>query len=221
MDGQTANSTPKPLEGAREMLLSDLTATYHPIYPEGLDWQQVADWFYTEEPEHMRLLTESLRKTGWREPIQLSESEQLTEGSPPSVFNGTHRVAVALQEGWQSVPVTTQTELELTEGSYDEALFAQLHVRLTAGSLSEEEDWSIFDLLRSFPLTEELWVTSDIGSGALNSWLFVYDLQGKALESELETKALQMLTAAYPGRSFDADVRYGNELDLYYDEEQD
>lgn len=189
---------PKPVGGYREMLLLELIELYGPVYPDGGDWQKTAEYLYAEEPEHMAILTASLEAKGWREPILLSEPDDLEEGHSPLVLNGTHRVAIALREGVISLPVVFGSEIP----SMADDPFVELEISLIAGELTDEEDWKIFDILRSFQLDADIWLTSDICFGSQSSWTFCYDLQDESRFAELKRRARAMLKVAFPGRKF-------------------
>lgn len=151
----------------REMLLEDLVKDYAPVYPEGEDWEKTASYLYSEEPELMKSLSESLRTNGWREPILISTNEDLSEGESPKVYNGTHRVAIALYEGVISVPVTTAEESENDNFNLD--FITKLTVKVAMKDNSSEEDRdevfeALFTKLRSFALTEDIWLNSDMAS---------------------------------------------------------
>lgn len=190
-----------PEGGYREMLLLELIEQYSPVYPEGADWQETAQFLYDDEPDHMAALTASLAAKGWREPIRLSLPEDLTDATRPLVLNGTHRVAIALREGIISVPVATYAETKAFEQEAPEFM-AMLTVR-TADSISEDEMDRIFDVLRSFELTEDIWLNSDYSFGTQGGWEFFYEeLTDEARFELLKRKARARLKRAFPGRRF-------------------
>ena len=186
------------------MLLLELIEQYAPVYPEGADWQETARYLYDEEPDHMAILTASLQAEGWREPIRLSEAEELLEGERPLVLNGTHRVAIALREGVISVPVVSISELP----EHEETPCTVLKFRITGGSVpTEEDEWDLFEVLRSFPLTDGLWVEAAVSSSSSENgdrvWSYVYEgLEDEDLHGKLRRKARSLLRAAYPELSF-------------------
>lgn len=190
-----------PQGGFREMLLLELIEQYGPSYPEGRDWQKTAAFLYDEEPDHMADLTASLAARGWRDPIRLSEPEDLEEGDEPLVLNGTHRISVALREGVISVPVCTHSEWKALQLE-DPELMAMLTVR-TADPLSEDEMDRIFDVLRSFELTEDIWLNSDYAFGTQGGWEFFYEeLTDEAPFALLKRKARARLEKAFPNHKF-------------------
>lgn len=192
-------------EGYREMLVLDLIEQYDPVYPEGGDWIETTRFLYETEPEHMAKLTASLAAQGWRDPIMLSDEEDLEEGDSPLVFNGTHRVAIALREGVVSVPVATGNELR--KKPYPEH-FTVLTVELSSGELSEDEDLEIFDLLRSFELTDDIWLNSDVCFGSQHRWEFYYDfLDDSAHFPRLKRLVKRRLKAAFGDRVFDVAMK--------------
>lgn len=183
------------------MLLLELIEQYGPVYPEGRDWQKTAAFLYDEEPDHMAELTASLAAKGWRDPVFLSEPEDLEEGDEPLVLNGTHRISVALREGAISVPVCTYSEWKAL-GLEEPEFFAMLTVK-TADPLDEEEMDRIFDVLRSFELTDELWLNSDYSFGTEGGWEFFYDdLTDEAHFALLKRKVRARLKKFFPGRKF-------------------
>lgn len=188
----------RPAEGYREMLLLELIEQYHPVYPEGADWIEAANFLYDQEPAHMAALTASLEGKGWREPIVLSEPDDLEEGEAPRVLNGTHRVAIALREGVISVPVTSSAELRYK----DELQVTELTID-PKEELTDDEGYEIFDVLRSFELTGDLWLDVLAGSSSGGRWHMSYDpIDGELLPS-LERRARSILKESFPGRSFE------------------
>lgn len=185
------------------MLVSEIVESYRPVYPPDGDWQDTADLLYAEEPEHMARLSASLREKGWREPISLTAFGPLEMDTHRSVDDGTHRMVIALREGVISVPVVTDGE----RPAYEETSWAELEVKLASGELTDDEDWKIFDVLRSFPLDEERWLNSDAGSSQSGTWSFsYYDLNEQSFPL-LKRRAKLFLEAAFPGRSFTLTVR--------------
>lgn len=184
------------------MLVSELAEAYAPVYPEGGTWQDTADLLYADEPELMALLSDSLREKGWREPIYHSAFGPLEEDSRRVIEDGTHRMVIALREGVISVPVVTAGELP----PFEETPWAELTVALAAGELTEDEDWKVFDVLRSFPLDEHRWLNSDAAGSSNGVWSFsYYDLEEPSLPL-LKRRAMLMLREAFPGRSFKLSV---------------
>jgi len=189
-----------------EMLTLDLIANYNPVYPEGGTWIETAELLYAEESDRMRELTESLRKKGWREPIWLSTPDELEEGASPKVFNGTHRVCIALREGVIALPVATWHDLPGGE----ERPIANLKVELVSGELpspigtsyEDDPDWAIFDLLRSFPLDEDNWLNSDLSTGGQDAWNFFYENVEESQLSKLKTAVRRRLRKSFPGVEF-------------------
>lgn len=192
-------------QGYREMLVLDLIDQYGPVYPEGGDWLETTRFLYETEPEHMASLTASLAAKGWREPIMLSDGEDLEEGDSPLTLNGTHRVAIALREGVVSVPVTTSSEIR--QEDYPEH-FTVLTLKLRSGELTEDEDLQVFDVLRSFELTEDIWLTSDVCFGSQEQWEFYYEfLDDPSLFPKLKRLAKRRLKAVFGDRVFDVATR--------------
>lgn len=195
----------------QEMLTSDLIANYSPVYPEGGTWAETAELLYSEEPDRMRELTESLSKKGWRKPIWLSTPDELEEEESPKVFNGTHRVAIALREGVVSLPVASWHDLPERE----DHPIANLEVELLSGELpsavgtsyEDDPDLAIFDLLRSFPLDEDNWLNSDISTGSQGTWSFFYEDVDEAQLSKLKTVVRRRLRKAYPKAKFKIEAR--------------
>lgn len=183
------------------MLLLELIEQYGPVYPEGRDWQKTAAFLYDDEPDHMADLTASLAASGWREPVTLSEAEDLEEGDEPLVLNGTHRVAIALREGVISLPVMIHTEWKALDLE-DSEFMAMLTVKVSE-PLSEEDSDRIFDVLRSFELNGDIWLNSDYSFGTEGGWEFFYDdLTDETHFALLKRKVRARLKGAFPGQKF-------------------
>jgi hypothetical protein len=179
------------------MLVSELTQTYLPLYPDGGgDWSATVEYLYSEEPHHMQELSEDLQAGGWRDPVIISEPDDPWEDAL-RVKNGTHRVAIALREGVVSLPVTTWSNLEEVDSFYTE-----LTVKLIGPALADEESEGIFECLRSFPVTTELWVNSDVCYGSLSRWTLLYNLADKNGLALLKKRVRARLSTAFPERSF-------------------
>lgn len=195
----------------KEMLLSDLIRDYAPVYPVDSDWEETARYLYAEEPDHMKSLADSLRDNGWREPILISTPEELDEDETAKVFNGTHRVAIAIYEGVISLPVVTVNDY--SESAADEGhtvLTVTVSKKDKVSTLSREDDLfdTVFETLRSFELNGNIWLTSDMASGSTaNSsnleYTFYYsELQTSDYYKLLTKVARKRLNKALPDLSF-------------------
>lgn len=187
---------------AQEMLLLELIAQYSPVYPEGGSWEDAAELLYAEDAQLMGELTAALKVEGWRDPILLSVDDGDREDGPyiPRVWDGTHRVAIALREGIISVPTALWGEQ-----AQEPELYLELTVELKgpeAESLSYEEDDRLVTALRSFGLDSATWLNSDIAYGSGWSWSFLYALP-EHRSGELIRKVRSRLAKSFPERSFE------------------
>lgn len=152
------------------MDLKTIMKDYSPMYPDTHKWEDTFKAF-ADDPNEMELvhvLMEELDTYGsFREPITLSTYEQQFDPEDeepyfPHVMNGTHRMyahylsglhEVQVQHGWQDV-----------NEEYEYKMIETL-LKFPA-MLSDKQQDDLFDYLRSFKLTETIWVETDVMSSS-------------------------------------------------------
>ena len=165
------------------MHVEEIMANYQPAYPDTGLWE---DTFRVlrEDPNDWAVVQELLAHLGkdhqFREPVILSSPEEflrLEEKYPtpedeepdvytPYVQNGTHRIYAHYLSGHKDVKV----QVGYSEPDRDE-LYPILASRVIFPEGTPDETvWELFDKARSFKLTDDLWVTSDILSSSGNTF---------------------------------------------------
>lgn len=186
-----------------ELLVCDIVANYKPLYPEGDDWQKTVEYLYETEPELMVILWDSLRAEGIREPINLSD-----DNDEPYVLNGTHRVSLALYHGLVTLPARY--------GYFDDQdnkQYLMATIDLKNGSSVSQDDDTIFDLFRSWPLDSHNWVNADTCNWSATGWELSLSLNNIKLKYKIEEKMQAMILAAFPEDDFHVTVSYEKEYE--------
>lgn len=167
---------------SRLIPLSEIVENYAPVYPAGGTWQDTVDLMKNDETEWevvTHLMNYLKTNPHFREPIALQSKELLEEDrlydeeegivdenhdyNTPNVLNGTHRMVASILSGAETV---------LAEMIYPEtppnvsSLVAVTKVYIEEPALNEEEIADFFfDHARSFPVNENVWVTSSTAYG--------------------------------------------------------
>lgn len=158
--------------------LSEITSTYKPLYPENATWSDTVNYLTALEPDASIILTlREYLKTHkhFRSPISLGTGVDDKEGENkleefPAVVDGTHRMVASILEDVEDVLVRNAND---DKGNLEEEFYVSVKVVLKEETLPDDEDerenvnWKIFDYLRSFELTDDIWAVSDVGFGSL------------------------------------------------------
>lgn len=184
-----------------EMLTLELVERYSPVYPEGYSWEKTVAYLYAEQAGLMEELAASLKKTGWREPVLLSEPHETTSNRQV-VFDGTHRVAIALKEGILAVPVVTNSHYE------DEISGVQqiITVSYGEGKLTFDEEGDVQEHLRSFKVSEDYWFTSELSVSHGSSTKIFTEGLPEELYDRTRRRVMQLLRDSFPTKSFQVSV---------------
>ena len=176
------------------MSVEELCATYAPLYPEGRNWDITTSYLLNTKPDNdivLNLMKDIQAGLPYREHITVGESaaEDLV------VLNGTHRVVAARLMKLEFVPVSfydedsedhenTEDKTDCSTQTINVGVYFSPEIlkRIDSDNLSSV----LFDYLRSFKLTDEVWVTSDFSTGWGLESHFFYDLY--PLDETLITK---------------------------------
>lgn len=164
------------------MKLSELTSGYRPTYPAPYRWEDTVQYMLADpfEKEIVDYLVDTLRRKGtFREPIFLGVADLDDDEDTPAVVNGTHRVCAHIIFGSLNVEVKFDepyTDEELADGRLpkfveesvveEDSSYASTSI-VFASPITDDDEWdTLFTLIRSFPLSDEVWVTSDVFSSS-------------------------------------------------------
>lgn len=159
------------------MQLGSLMSTYAPVYPHGAIWQETFTYLMNDPTEAaiVNELMRQLAKDGtFREPVTLEtaesrdEDDPVTPDNPLTVMNGTHRVCATYLSGKEEILVEDyhrgSAEYDGLCGTTEIALKDSVHIA---------DD--MFDVMRSLPLSDDVWVTSSIMSGHQGYMTIMWD----------------------------------------------
>lgn len=192
-----------------ELIVSDIVEKYKPVYPQGGTWQDTVGYLYSQDRKFMDELFEAIRTEGIREPITLADDD---DEDGLYVLNGTHRVAIALYHGLVTLPARYGYE----EYDSNELRLAAKIKLSDGGSLTQDEDDTLTDKLRSWRLDEKTWLTSDIIYGGSNEWELYLDHSDISLKPKLEKRIRSILKSLFPNRAFSVTVDFEEPI---FDEE--
>ena len=168
------------------MHVEDIMKNYHPVYPEGGTWQDTFKVMResTADFDVVQQLVTDLEKYGeFREPIVLSTEEEyikewadyeFDEGEEldpysPFVRNGTHRVFAHYLSSNKDAKVQLGWHSDGEESKEEDAYPVIVSLMHFTSALDDESSDDLFGKCRSFKLTEDIWINSDLMSGSGNA----------------------------------------------------
>lgn len=176
------------------MHIDEIMKNYKPLYPDSGLWEETFQMI-EEDPVDSQLVQElldDLERTGeFREPITLTtyegyleaavEYKHLEGDSPdpyvPHVNNGTHRVYAHYLSQHKEVKVSFGWK-PVTDENYP---FLASRIAFPP-SLGEEALYELWDRLRSFKLTDDIWVESELVSVNNNHFHIIWGFGREKLE---------------------------------------
>lgn len=184
------------------MLLSELKAKYAPIYPDDHTWEATVKFIMGDpiESETVNELVKDL-KAGIpiRKPVTLGEATINKIDDVPTVVDGTHRVVAHIVAEVDEVPVEFYIESDDEEEPEPEPVqldpteFLETKV-VFSEPLDEYETDMIFSILRSMKISDEIWLTSSVGSGRNQEFTTIWDLYDD--EYEFTAEFMETVTSA-------------------------
>lgn len=165
------------------MPLAEFKAKFAPVYPgEEPTWDDTVQYMLNDpiEGEIVQLLVDYLAKDGkFREPVYTGigvryiENEGKTEELDIDIVsNGTHRMVAMILNGNETVEYTYKDDPEYVD-PWNELPLILTRVQFE-GLLDEAGTDILMDTFRSFPISENEWVTSDLMVGAGNDFTMYY-----------------------------------------------
>ena len=175
------------------MHVDDIIKNYNPVYPTGGTWQD-AFRVLRESPNDFDVVTQlvaELENYGqFREPIVLSTYEEYVkdwadyefdEGEElepynPHVMNGTHRVYAHYLSEDKEAKIQLGWHPDGEETNDNDSLYPLIVSRVQFSTkLDDDTADDLFGKCRSFKLTEDIWINSDLMSSYYNAYDFYWD----------------------------------------------
>lgn len=174
------------------MHVDDIMKNYNPVYPTDGTWQDAFEVMResTSDLNVVKQLVSDLEKYGeFREPIILStEEEYIKEWSDyefdegeeldpysPFVRNGTHRVLAHYLSEHKDAKVQLGWHPDGEEPDNTDC-YPMIVSRISFPTkLDDDSSDELFSRCRSFKLTEDIWINSDMMSSYYNKYDFYWD----------------------------------------------
>ncbi len=187
------------------MKVTDLVAKYPPIFGDWVTWDDAVEQFYRDEPELMNELYSSYLRAGeFRHPIWIERYEDV-DGEHAYVANGARRIAVALKENIEKVPVSFTNEA-FEKSSYYESFIEVINIA-SPDELQKFSD-SADSHLRSWALNDNVWLTTDIFEGRGLARLIVWSVDTNSVTAdEISDGVLSKLKLWLPELEFSVVTR--------------
>lgn len=183
------------------MKLDYLLAMYRPVYPSSGLWAETLQGMLDDPSEKAivdELVAVLLSGKGLREPVVVGvgeffrfpedEADDKDGVEELAVVNGTHRVCAHMLSGVEDVFVVRSEDLP---EFVDTETGVETVVTLSEKIANEEEHDDVFGWLRSFPLNDDVWMESSLGSSGRDVFTMFwgeYVTMEDALVVELEAK---------------------------------
>jgi len=150
-----------------------------PLYPEPKTWDTTVAFMQEDEVEAetlSELATVLVRDGDFREPVYVGRDLDRDDGDTGYyVYNGTHRMVAHIINGTEFIDVIYESEDESDETSVDDDYVdpneyepGKYRVPCTmvefVGTVDDDEYDKLFSVLRSFKISDDVWVTSDMMS---------------------------------------------------------
>lgn len=144
-----------------QLLLTELINNYSPVYPEPYSWDNTFDYMMNDEHEKAivdQLVSFLQNGETFRKPIILGAAEFVENVETQAVLDGTHRVIAHMLHNTQTpLHVLHENDRVNNEEEFTQCLSTAL---IFHNSLTDEESDNLHDILRSFPLHENMWLTT-------------------------------------------------------------
>lgn len=187
------------------MLLSELVANYKPIYPSEHSWDATVQFMLDDpiERKTVEYLVTVLNEQGsLREAVTLGSATINDVDDVPTVVDGTHRVCAHILAN--KVNIFTRFEGDPRDEEDVEAYQSTI-IKFTKDLTDDEMD-ELFSVLRSFPLTDDVWYTSGCSSMSSREMSIAWDTFDESFTGALTEKVKLLLTAHGYG-DFVTDIR--------------
>lgn len=183
------------------MDLQQLLSTYSPVYPEGSNWDSTLAYLQSNPAEKKildQLSSVLLKGEKFRNPVILGLAESAEGLEFQAVTNGTHRVCAHMFTGVVEVPVRTEKVFSVSSISSMNLCSTDITFER---ELSESQEDFLFDCLRSFPVDDTFWLTSDMSStgGRLFNLMWDFEEGGRLPQTEEINSIVQGLLSSITG----------------------
>lgn len=226
------------------MHVEDIMKNYNPVYPEGGTWQDTFK-VMQDSPSDFSVVNElmaDLEKYGeFREPIVLSTEEEYVkewadyefdEGEElepyiPFVRNGTHRVFAHYLSENKDAKVQFGWHPNGEEETDNDDFYPLIVSRVSfPAKLDEDSADELFSKCRSFKLTEDIWINSDLMSSYYSNYDFYWDSGLEAVKNLgpyvalIDTKVKEMANELGANPVVNTAIVYSEaEEDAFFDRE--
>ena len=159
-----------------------------PVYPQPCYWESTVEYIKGDELEWetvRELIAVLERGESFREPVYigLAENAEFDTGNPSAyVSDGTHRMVAHIVYGSPTVDVVYEVS-DIEDDSDDESAEYEggtYRVLCTtvefADETSDDRSDEVFNVLRSFKVSDDLWVTSDVMSSRGSKFEFTWNV---------------------------------------------
>lgn len=187
--------------------LSEVMEEYKPVY-QYKDWDDAMRQMLSNETDYeiIEELKHQYLKTGkFREPIVLYCNDGIKE-----IADGTHRIIASFIIGAEKILVSEGYPTLSTPNSF----------LVTSIKYSSDTDMfdKLIDSLMSFPLNDDIWVTSDLASGQKAKKIELYwTTNDESISSMITEEINRRIEKHFPELSFSTDTF----LDTFEDDEDD
>jgi hypothetical protein len=175
------------------MKLTELLATTQPLYPTPHNWNTTLEYMLSHpiEKKTVDILVEILSTKGeLRDKIILDKVEFSDGNFSLGVIDGTHRVCAHMILKSDEVNVKFRDENDLE----DEENYISLSTEITLlTDIGEDNECKIYDVLRSFPLNDDVWLTASVASQTSNVIHFMWDTNNIPVLSVIDNKVISLL----------------------------
>ena len=160
----------------QKVSLAFLKEQARPVYPAPKNWDATIDFMLNDKVEAERInhLLEVLNQGGsFREPIYVGRDLEDEDDAGYHVYNGTHRMVAHILNNSGFIEVVYEQEDEeedtvapsASSNEYAPGKYRALSTTIEIeGDIDEEAYDNFFSVLRSFRLSNDVWITSDMMS---------------------------------------------------------
>lgn len=159
------------------MDLQQLLSTYSPVYPDDFNWDSTLAYLQSSSADKRivdQLSAVLLKGEKFRNPVILGLAESAEGLEFQAVTSGTHRVCAHILTG--VVEISVRAEQVVSISPLPPIDFYSTDITFERGLTESQEDF-LFDCLRSFPVNDTFWLTSDMSSTGGRFFTFMWDFE--------------------------------------------
>lgn len=178
--------------------LSEVMEEYSPVYPDTHKWIDTIGMLLVDDAEILTELQRQHKMQGeFREPIVISKAEPNDPDDFSNVADGTHRVVAAYLMGLENVLVSHEFP------DYEDKGYVNVtHIsKYDDSAITEEEFDFLVDKLRSFPLSDDLWITSSLSCLNPEGLEIIWDTDDleliPAIDAHVQDRLAELMPTTY------------------------